>query len=59
MEVESINFLKKAIALCGFDLDSDANNPLRESMGALVHGLSCFSACGLFPDQGWKLCPLR
>ena len=32
MEVESINFLKKAIALGGFDLDSDANNPLRESM---------------------------
>ena len=30
--MESIDFLKKAIALCGFDLDSDANNPLRESM---------------------------
>ena len=24
-------FLKKAFALCGSDLDSDANNPLRES----------------------------
>lgn len=33
MEVESIDFFKKAIALCGFDLDSDANNPLREITG--------------------------
>ena len=21
--------------------------------------LSCSAACGIFPDQGWKLCPLR
>lgn len=33
MEVESIDFFKKAIALCGFDLDSDANNLLREITG--------------------------
>ena len=22
----------------------------------MAHGLSCSVACGIFPDQGWKLC---
>ena len=26
---------------------------------AAVHGLSCSAACGIFPDQGSNLCPLR
>ena len=25
----------------------------------MAHGLSCFTACGIFPDQGSKLCPLH
>ena len=25
----------------------------------VVHGLSCFAACGTFPDQGSNLCPLH
>ena len=25
---------------------------------AVAHGLSCSLACGIFPDQGWNLCPL-
>ena len=25
----------------------------------MVHGLSCYAACGIFPDQGWKPCPLH
>ena len=28
------------------------------SVGA-SHGLSCPVACGIFPDQGWNLCPLH
>ena len=30
-------------------------------MGSAVasHGLSCPVACGIFPDQGWNLCPLH
>ena len=30
-------------------------------MGSVVasHGLSCPVACGIFPDQGWNLCPLH
>ena len=30
------------------------------SMGSVVveHGLSCSAACGIFPDQGLKGCPL-
>ena len=29
-------------------------------LGSVVvaHGLSCFEACGIFPDQGSNLCPL-
>ena len=26
---------------------------------AVAHGLSCSAACGIFPDQGSKLCPLN
>ena len=26
---------------------------------AVVHGLSCSAACGIFPDQGSNPCPLR
>ena len=25
----------------------------------VVHGLSCFTACGIFPDQGSNPCPLH
>ena len=25
----------------------------------VAHGLSCSAACGIFPDQGSKLCPLH
>ena len=24
----------------------------------MAHGLSCSSACRIFPDQGWNPCPL-
>ena len=32
-----------------------------ESTGSVVvvHGLSCFVACGFFPDQGLNPCPLH
>ena len=32
-----------------------------QHMGSVVveHGLSCFVACGIFPDQGLNLCPLH
>ena len=32
-----------------------------QSAGLVVvaHGLSCSAACGIFPDQGWNLCPLH
>ena len=23
----------------------------------VTHGLSCSTACGIFPDQGWNRCP--
>ena len=26
---------------------------------AVVHRLSCSTACWIFPDQGWNLCPLN
>ena len=26
---------------------------------AAAHGLSCSVACGIFPSQGWNLCPLH
>ena len=26
---------------------------------AVVNGLSCSTACGIFPDQGWNLCLLH
>ena len=26
---------------------------------AVAHGLSCQTACGIFPDQGSKPCPLH
>ena len=26
---------------------------------AVAHGLSCFTACGIFLDQGWNPSPLR
>ena len=26
---------------------------------AVAHGLSCFTTCGIFPDQGLNLCPLH
>ena len=29
------------------------------SSAAVVHGLSCSVACGIFPDQGLKPCPLH
>ena len=25
----------------------------------VAHGPSCSAACGIFPDQGWNLCPLH
>ena len=25
----------------------------------VAHGPSCSMACGIFPDQGWNLCPLH
>ena len=32
-----------------------------QSVGSVVveHGFSCLAACGIFPDQGLKLCPLH
>ena len=25
----------------------------------VMHKLSCPEVCGIFPDQGWNLCPLH
>ena len=34
-------------------------NPMdRRTCQATVHGLSCSTACGIFPDQGWNPCLL-
>ena len=30
-----------------------------ERLVVAAHGLSCFTACGVFPDQGSNLCPLH
>ena len=34
---------------------------LAEAWASVVeaHGLSCFAACGIFPDQGSNPCPLH
>ena len=29
------------------------------SSAVVVNGLSCSTACGIFPDQGWNLCLLH
>ena len=29
------------------------------SMGSRARGLSCYAACGIFPDQGWNPCALQ
>ena len=31
----------------------------RTGLVVVAYGLSCSAACGIFPDQGWNLCPLR
>ena len=41
------------LQVCGLEL-------LQHSGSAVVvHGFSCFVACGIFPDQGLNLCPLH
>ena len=45
------------VAMCG--LLSWSTGSRYVGSVAVVHGLSCSTICGVFPDQGSKLCPLR
>ena len=45
------------VAMCG--LLSWSTGSRYVGSVAVVHGLSCSTICGVFPDQGSKLCPLH
>ena len=39
--------------------DMQASAVAVRGLGSVVHGLSCSTACGIFPDQGSNPCPLN
>ena len=40
-------------------LSSCGSQALEHRLGIVAHGLSCSTACGIFPDQGSNPCPLH